>query len=79
MKKYYEDDFDIYTKQEVIDLELFGPKETRSPYFDKLLGDFLLVSTGDKVFTFPNGEALFANHAGGTEEESLIYLSKYNF
>lgn len=79
LKEYYEDDFDIYTKQEVIDLELFGPKETRSPYFDKLLGDFLLVSTGDKVFTFPNGEALFANHAGGTEEESLIYLSKYNF
>lgn len=76
--KYYKKDFELYTKEEVIEQEIFGPKETRHPYFDYFLGDFMLIAISNKYFAFQEEEILKGMHGGGTKEESILYLGIYN-
>ena len=78
-KKYYQDDFDLYTKQEVIDNHFFG-LGTLHPLFTSLLGDYLAISKSDKRFDCPKkgGSRSIANHAGGLKEERMIYVSIFN-
>lgn len=77
--KYYKDEFDLYTKQEVIDNHIFGLGENH-PLFTSLLGDYLIVSKGKKGIVYPKkGEShSIANHAGGSKEERNIYVSIFN-
>lgn len=78
---YYENNlknhYDLLTKKEVIDQQLFGP--TKDNYWlEKLLGDYLLIATGP--FSFENfvDDPMIASHGGGTEEENLINLYVIN-
>lgn len=80
--KYYKDNFELYTKSEVISKQIFGPMDYESVKFREVLGDFLMVSTKNKYFEMTKpGEDKFpfkGQHAGGTKEEALIYLAVYN-
>ena len=81
-KKYYgEEDFLLYTKEEVIKNEVFG-FGTKHKEFDNFLGDILIISLNEKTFLIrdDNGETLNfkAAHSGGTEQESIISVSIYN-
>lgn len=79
-KKYYGDEFDFYTKQEVIDEHLFGTGKIH-PLFSSLLGDYLVVSKGNKCLICPkkfNKKVHKGAHSGSALEERMIYVSIYN-
>ena len=75
--KYYGKDFDIYTKEEVKKEHIFGLGEEHER-FDYAIGDFLLVSHGEAVFTQEFGAQLVSHHAGGTDLEKYVNLSIVN-
>lgn len=81
-EKYYKGNFELYTKEEVIRQQIFGPLDYESVRFREVLGDYLLVAVKNKYFdmTKPGTERFpfRGQHAGGTKEESLISLSIYN-
>ncbi len=69
-KKYYGDYFILKTKKEVLEEEIFGPKENHS-LFESFLGDYLAISTSKYGFCFED-DVLKAHHAGGLKEEYLL-------
>ena len=77
-KNYYKNDFNIFTKDEVIEQELFGPKVNRHPLFDKIIGDYLLVAKSNKSFSINDDFIMKGLHGGVTKEEAKIYLCIYN-
>ena len=77
-EKYYQKDFKIFTKQEVIENQLFGEGEEH-PLFKDFLGDYLLTSISKKAFIPPlPGYEHIGAHAGSTKEEYEIYVSIIN-
>ena len=78
---YYENNlkehYDILTKQEAIDSELFGKTKDNS-WLDKLLGDYILIAIGKYSFENFKDDPMIATHAGGTQEENLINLYVIN-
>ena len=78
--KYYSDCFDLYTKQEVIDQNIFGLGDTHH-LFEEFLGDFLAISTKDKYICCPlkNEDGLLkGGHSGDTPDERRITVSIIN-
>ncbi len=83
--QYYGEYFDLYTKQEVKELNLFGYGKEHFD-FDRMLGDYLAVSIDKYCFDYviPSRlekyyeECMIAAHAGGLEEESKISLIVIN-
>ncbi len=75
-KKYYSDFFHIFSKEEVIEKEIFG-KGKPSDRFAEVLGDFLLVSKGEAAFYNPDGHQLVSTHAGSSLEERMINVSLF--
>lgn len=72
-KKYFNEDFNLYSKKEVKRLKLFG-KGKKHPLFESFLGDFLAVAKTNKAFSLKNDNGLKAQHGGGLLEEFLIPL-----
>lgn len=78
INKYFsKDDFDIYSKQEIIDNKIFGVG-INNPHFEELLGDYLIVSKKDIGIADKFAEKLVSHHAGGTSFESRINVSVFN-
>ena len=75
-EKYYSDFFHIFSKEEVIEKEIFG-KGKNCDRFDEVLGDFLLVSKGEAAFSNPDGHKLVSTHAGSSLEERMINVSLF--
>ncbi len=83
--KYYGEYFDLYTKEEVKELNLFGYGNEHKD-FDRMLGGFLAVSIDKYCFDYviPSRlekyyeECMIAAHAGGLKEESKISLILIN-
>ncbi len=75
--KYYGEHFDIYTKKQVLEMNLFG-YGVDSPRFMEVLGDYLLVSKDESAFTTPMGHVLASTHAGSSREEREINVSVFN-
>lgn len=79
-KKYFEKDFEILSKKEILDNHIFGyGKERENVNYN--IGDYTLVATGDISFydlEKPRDYNFVANHAGGTPEETDIYLCVFN-
>ncbi len=71
--KYSSDDFDLYTKKEVIESKLFGPGK-ENPKFRAALGDYLAIAKTNKALIYGGDYALKSHHAGYTEDEILIPL-----
>lgn len=80
-EKYYEENlknyYDILTKDEVINSELFGPTND-TKFLDELMGDYLLIAIGNKSFDMDHKEPMKSHHAGGTIEENLINIYALN-
>ena len=73
--KKYGDKFDVYSKEEVINNNIFGfgkPHER----VDCFLGDYLVVAKGKWTLNYSNEHKSFmkASHAGMTEDEMIIPL-----
>jgi hypothetical protein len=81
-KKYFDNDFVLYTKEEFLNMKLLGEGQKHSQV-DLSLGDFVAISISDKSLRYSTGErefsSLYSDHAGFSEEEikvPLIVLSK---
>ena len=72
--KYFSNDFELYSKEEVLEMNLFGEGEEH-PLFRDSLGDYFALAYGDKYFRYGvNSVDLLSMHAGFTEDEMLIPL-----
>lgn len=72
----FSESFVLYTRQQVLDMQLFGWGDTH-PKVDDFLGDYLACAISDEYFLYftlnQPEEAPFAGaHAGLTEEEMLV-------
>ena len=76
-KKYFDDDFELYSKDEVIEMKLFGLGKEHE-LFRKSLGDYFALAKGNKYFRYCKDSVdLKSMHAGFTEDEMLIPLIVY--
>ena len=72
---HFSEDFDLYTKEEVIEMKLFGEGEEH-PRFRDMLGDFLAVARSDLSIYYTKN--IWASmHAGYTESEMIIPLISF--
>lgn len=70
--KLFSNDFLLLSKQEVLNMNLFGTGKNHHNFKDSI-GDYLAVGTGNRYFElnyYP--EELLTHHAGLTEQEMLI-------
>ncbi len=71
--KHFSSDFDLYSKQEVIESQLFGDG-IENDIFRDALGDYLAVAKTNKTLLYIGSELLKSQHAGCTDDEILIPL-----
>lgn len=71
--KYFSNDFDLYTMDDVLESKLFGDGKENEVFRDTL-GDFLAIAKTDKTLLYKGDEALKSQHAGYTDDEILIPL-----
>lgn len=72
--KYFGKYFNLYTKEEIIESNLFGPGEYHSLFKDNL-GDFLAIAEdSNKCFITDGDDVLVSQHAGYTDDEIYIPL-----
>lgn len=70
------DSFVLYTRRQVLDMQLFGRGKTH-PKVDDFLGDYLACAIGDIYIDYltlnqPEQQKFVGAHAGLTEEEMLV-------
>lgn len=69
---YFKDYYDLYSKKEVLEKQLFGPG---NPYehLENILGDYVAIAK-DKYYFMqtPNYSLFKGHHAGGVKEESIV-------
>lgn len=71
---FSEDEFLVYSSDEIKEMKLFGTGENRAG-FDDSIGDFIAISISDKMIVdSPDSFILKSHHAGLTEEEMIIPL-----
>ena len=76
--KYFSNDFVLHSKQEVIDMNLFGLGDEHK-LFRASLGDFFALAKGNRYFRYCSDSVdLKSMHAGFTEDEMLIPLIVYH-
>ena len=71
--EYFQSDFDLYTKQEVIDQKLFGIGEEHE-LFREMIGDFIACGTGNVCLNYTEDYNLKGHHAGMRQQEIKIPL-----
>ena len=72
-KKYFENDFYLFSKQEILDLKLYGDGNYHT-LFEDALGDFLAISKNSTALLDAGDEPLFSMHAGSCDDEIYIPL-----
>lgn len=70
---YFCKDFDLYTKEEIINSKIFG-EGTENEVFRDILGDYLAIAKTDKALLYGGAEILKSQHAGYTDDEILVPL-----
>ena len=79
-QKYFGNYFEIYSKKELIDNNVFGYGTPRDNVYDNI-GDYTLVATKDYSLYDLDEPRTFdfrANHAGITPEETELYICVFN-
>ena len=71
--KHFGDDFDLYTKEDVLNSGLFGDGE-KNELIDSELGDFLSIAKSNKTLIYEGDDVLYSHHAGYTEDEIYVPL-----
>lgn len=69
-------DFKLYTKQEAIDMHLFGYGKEH-PLFRQFLGNYIACALTNVCLVYDKTHALAGHHAGMTKEELEIPLILY--
>ena len=79
--KYYGKYFKLFTKQEILDNELFGEGDI-NPKAIEFIGDYLAAATSNYILyashEMKEVEPFKGHHAGMTQDEMLIDVSVYN-
>lgn len=73
---YFGSDFKLFTKQEIIDMKLFG-NEASHPRFQDFLGDFIACAISDLNLDYDDCNIILGSHAGATKEEIQIPVILY--
>lgn len=73
---YFSNDFKLFTKQEVIDMKLFG-NEVPHPNFKAFLGDYIACAISDLNLDYDDRDIILGSHAGATKEEMQIPVILY--
>lgn len=71
--KHFNDDFDLYHKEEVINSKLFGDGKENIIFRDEL-GDFLAIAKTNKTLLTDGDYPFKSQHAGYTDDEIYIPL-----
>lgn len=71
--KHFKEDFDLYTKEDIINSHLFGDGKENKVFRD-ILGDYLAIAKTDKALLYEGGTELKSQHAGYTDDEILVPL-----
>jgi len=71
--KKYGEEFKLYSKRELLDSGLLG-YGVKHPLLDNFLGDYVAISTGNKMFNFKEHSRFLGHHAGLTKEEMEVPL-----
>lgn len=71
--KYFSNDFDLYSMDDVIKSKLFGDGEENSIYRDAL-GDYLAIAKTNKAFIYGGSMEFLSQHAGYTDDEIYVPL-----
>lgn len=75
---YFEKDFLLLTKDEVLKEEFFG-YDIKNPYYSKFIGDYMAIAKTNKAIFVSKDEAHFVGHHGGpSKEEMEIDLLVFN-
>lgn len=75
--KYFAKDFILYTKEEVINTNIFGIGQNHFRFEDSL-GDYLAIAISNKYFRYNENSVKYTSmHAGITEDEILVPLIVY--
>ena len=71
--KYFGEDFDLYTKNDVLNSGLFGDGE-KNELIDSELGDYIAIAKTNKALIYDGDEVLYSHHAGYTDDEIYVPL-----
>ena len=73
-KRYFENDFILKTRNEIIDEKILGDG-VNNKLLEESIGDFVALGVTDKYFRYCNYSINFKSmHAGFTEDEMIIPL-----
>ena len=72
-KKYFGNDFCLYSKEDVIESKLFGDGKENKIFRDSL-GDYLAIAKTNKALLYYGDEVLKSQHAGYTDDEIFVPL-----
>lgn len=75
--KYFSKDFNLYTKEDVINSNLFGTGKENEVFRD-ILGDYLAIAKTNKTLLYGGSEILKSQHAGYTDDEIYVPLIVIN-
>lgn len=75
-KRLYGNDFDLYTKEEVMDKQIFGTGNVHLR-FEEFIGDFLAIAKGSVSLLYGSDREVKGDHAGGSDEEAMVPLILY--
>ena len=70
---YFDNDFDLYPMEEVIESKLFGDGKENEIFRDAL-GDYLAIGKSNKTLLYKGSEELYSQHAGYTDDEIYVPL-----
>lgn len=73
---YFDDNFDLYTKQELLESGLLGPGK-KHDMVDHFLGDYIGIATGEYMFSITDKKVYKGHHAGLTKDEMMVPLIVY--
>ena len=71
--KNFGKDFELWTREEVINRKLFGDGE-ENIIFRSALGDYLAIAKGNKALLYNGDKEFLSSHAGYTDDEVLVPL-----
>ncbi|KFZ26144.1 MAG: Type I phosphodiesterase / nucleotide pyrophosphatase [Candidatus Izimaplasma bacterium HR2] len=75
--RYFENEYLLYSKQEVLDMKLFGDG-IQHKMIDSFLGDFIAIAIDKYMFVLNEGKSYKAHHAGLLEDEMMVPLIIYS-
>ena len=76
-QEYFKNDFDLYTKKDVIESKLFGDGNENEIFRD-ILGDYLAIAKTNKAILHGDSTLLKSQHAGYTDDEIFVPLIVIN-